>query len=65
MNLIFEIPNPLTKTLLLISPLFGVKAFGTSTNATITALTSWQTVSAQPAGLIATKHALNVPVSLY
>jgi hypothetical protein len=64
-NLILVMPNPLTKTLLFTSFLLGVNALGTSTNETITALTSWQRVSAQPTGFIAIKHALYVPVALY
>src|ERR1041385_8686753 len=65
MNCILVIPKPLTITTLFISPLCGVNAFGTSTNAAINARAGWQIISAHPAGLIAVKHALNVPVTLY
>src|SRR5438270_13061376 len=65
MNLILLIPNPLTNILLFTSPLCGVKALGTSTAGTTTALTCLQAVSAHPAILNAVRHALKLPVALY
>src|SRR5688572_12474477 len=62
---ILEIPKPLAKTTLFTSPLFGVNALGTSIAGTISVRTGRQNVSAQPAGLIAIRHAVKVPVALY